>query len=117
MFFFISMITNYFYISIFFLLSFGLSVLIFILATNLSNYQSTDLEKLSSYECGFDPFEEARQKFDVRFYLVAILFLVFDLEISFLFPWSVSFFFVRVFIEAYVYFFVCSYSWFRLRVA
>ncbi len=62
------------------------------MATSLSNYQQLDLEKLSSYECGFDPFEEARQKFDVKFYLVAILFLVFDLEISFLFPWAISFF-------------------------
>jgi len=48
-----------------------------------------DSEKLSSYECGFAPFEEARTKFDVRFYLVAILFIIFDLEIAFLFPWAV----------------------------
>jgi NADH:ubiquinone oxidoreductase subunit 3 (subunit A) len=47
-----------------------------------------DLEKVSAYECGFDPFEDARGRFDVRFYLVAILFIVFDLEVSFLFPWS-----------------------------
>lgn len=47
-----------------------------------------DSEKLSAYECGFDPFEDARGRFDVRFYLVAILFIVFDLEVSFLFPWS-----------------------------
>jgi len=49
-----------------------------------------DSEKLSSYECGFEPFDEARNKFDVRFYLVAILFIIFDLEIAFLFPWAVS---------------------------
>jgi NADH-quinone oxidoreductase subunit A len=47
-------------------------------------------EKLSAYECGFDPFENARHPFDVRFYMVAILFIIFDLEIAFLFPWAVS---------------------------
>jgi len=49
-----------------------------------------DAEKLSSYECGFEPFEDSRTKFDVRYYLVAILFIIFDLEIAFLFPWAVS---------------------------
>jgi NADH-quinone oxidoreductase subunit A len=49
-----------------------------------------DSEKLSPYECGFDAFEDARMKFDVRYYLVAILFIIFDLEIAFLFPWAVS---------------------------
>lgn len=49
-----------------------------------------DPEKLSSYECGFEPFSDSRMKFDVRYYLVAILFIVFDLEIAFLFPWAVS---------------------------
>ena len=49
-----------------------------------------DTEKLSPYECGFEPFEDARMKFDVRYYLVAILFILFDLEIAFLFPWAVS---------------------------
>ena len=49
-----------------------------------------DSEKLSSYECGFEPFEDSRMKFDVRYYLVAILFIIFDLEIAFLFPWAVS---------------------------
>jgi NADH-quinone oxidoreductase subunit A len=48
-----------------------------------------DPEKLSQYECGFEPFENARLKFDVRFYLVAILFIIFDLEVAFLFPWAV----------------------------
>ena len=47
-------------------------------------------EKLSTYECGFEPFEDSRMEFDVRFYLVAILFIIFDLEIAFLFPWAVS---------------------------
>ncbi|MDH4109479.1 MAG: NADH-quinone oxidoreductase subunit A [Gammaproteobacteria bacterium] len=49
-----------------------------------------DAEKLSAYECGFEPFEDTRMKFDVRYYLVAILFIIFDLEIAFLFPWAVS---------------------------
>ncbi len=52
--------------------------------------QLPDAEKNSPYECGFEPFEDARQKFDVRFYLVAILFIIFDLEIAFLFPWAVT---------------------------
>ena len=49
-----------------------------------------DVEKLSAYECGFDAFDDARMKFDVRFYLVAILFIIFDLEVAFLFPWAIS---------------------------
>jgi len=49
-----------------------------------------DAEKLSPYECGFEPFDDSRMKFDVRYYLVAILFIIFDLEIAFLFPWAVS---------------------------
>ena len=49
-----------------------------------------DVEKNSAYECGFEPFDDARMKFDVRYYLVAILFIIFDLEIAFLFPWAVS---------------------------
>jgi NADH-quinone oxidoreductase subunit A len=54
-------------------------------------HQKPDREKISAYECGFDPFEDARVKFDVRYYLVAILFIIFDLEVAFLFPWAVSF--------------------------
>ena len=50
-----------------------------------------DKEKLSPYECGFEPFEESRMKFDVRFYLVTLLFIIFDLEVAFLFPWAVTF--------------------------
>ena len=53
-------------------------------------FQQPDPEKLSAYECGFNAFDDARMKFDVRFYLVAILFIIFDLEIAFLFPWAVS---------------------------
>jgi len=54
-------------------------------------YRAPDAEKLSAYECGFNSFDDARMKFNVRFYLVAILFIIFDLEIAFLFPWAVSF--------------------------
>ncbi len=54
-------------------------------------YKSPDPEKLSAYECGFNAFDDARMKFNVRFYLVAILFIIFDLEVSFLFPWAVAF--------------------------
>ena len=52
--------------------------------------QKPDVEKTSPYECGFEPFDDARHKFDVRFYLVAILFIIFDLEVAFLFPWAVT---------------------------
>ncbi|NBX73624.1 MAG: NADH-quinone oxidoreductase subunit A [Alphaproteobacteria bacterium] len=54
--------------------------------------QKPDPEKVSAYECGFEAFSDARRRFDVRFYLVAILFIIFDLEVAFLFPWSVSLF-------------------------
>lgn len=66
----------------------GLALLItpFVLA-----YKAPDPEKLSAYECGFNAFDDARMKFDIRFYLVAILFIIFDLEVAFLFPWAVSF--------------------------
>ena len=57
---------------------------------NLSVKHRRDAQKLSSYECGFEPFEDSRGQFDVRYYLVAILFIIFDLEIAFLFPWAVS---------------------------
>ena len=54
-------------------------------------YKSPDPEKLSAYECGFNAFDDARMKFDVRFYLVSLLFIIFDLEVAFLFPWAVAF--------------------------
>ena len=54
-------------------------------------YKRPDPEKLSAYECGFPAFDDARMKFDVRFYLVAILFIIFDLEVAFLFPWAITF--------------------------
>ena len=61
-----------------------------VLASYLIGRQNPDSEKVSAYECGFEPFEDARHKFDVRFYLVAILFIIFDLEVAFLFPWAVA---------------------------
>ena len=64
------------------LIIFGLSYFIAV--------QNPDSEKMSAYECGFEPFEDARNKFDVRFYIVAILFIIFDVEVVYLFPWSVS---------------------------
>ena len=75
-------------ILIFFLFSTFLSVVIFGLSYFITP-QKADQEKVSAYECGFNPFDDARATFDVRFYLVAILFLIFDLEISFLFPWAI----------------------------
>src|SRR6478736_5165585 len=65
----------------------GLALLV---APFLVAYSSPDPEKLSAYECGFNAFDDARMKFDVRFYLVAILFIIFDLEVSFLFPWAIT---------------------------
>ena len=62
----------------------------FILVNFLASPSNPDPEKLSAYECGFEPFDDSRMEFDVRFYLVAILFIIFDLEIAFLFPWAVS---------------------------
>jgi NADH-quinone oxidoreductase subunit A len=66
-------------------LSFG-----FVLANCLAAPSNPDPEKLSAYECGFEAFDDSRMEFDVRFYLVAILFIIFDLEIAFLFPWAIS---------------------------
>lgn len=66
-----------------------LASLILFASFRLSTY-NPDVEKVSAYECGFDPYEDARNVFDVRFYLVAILFIIFDLEAMFLFPWVVS---------------------------
>jgi NADH-quinone oxidoreductase subunit A len=62
-----------------------------VVAPFLVAYRNPDPEKLSAYECGFNAFDDARMKFDVRFYLVAILFIIFDLEVAFLFPWAITF--------------------------
>ena len=83
------MLQNYVPILIFLGVASGISVVLMGLGFLIGNGQK-DAEKLSPYECGFEPFEDSRSKFDVRYYLVAILFIIFDLEIAFLFPWAVS---------------------------
>lgn len=83
------MLLNYSNIFIFLILSFFLSLLIFILSFGLIK-QKDDLEKLTAYECGFNPYDDARKIFDVKFYLVAILFIIFDLEAVFVFPWVLT---------------------------
>lgn len=77
------------YLFFLFILAIALSAII-LGASYVLSFQNESTSKLSSYECGFDPFEDARNIFDVHFYLVAILFLVLDLEVMFLFPWAVS---------------------------
>ncbi len=84
-----AMLQNYLPILIFLGVATGLSAVLMTLGFLLGP-RKPDTEKLSAYECGFEPFEDSRIKFDVRYYLVAILFIVFDLEIAFLFPWAVS---------------------------
>jgi NADH-quinone oxidoreductase subunit A len=81
---------NYKFVFFLFILVFIISSLILFLSYRLI-LQNRDVEKVSPYECGFSPFDDARSKFDVRFYLVAILFIIFDLEVSFLFPWVLVF--------------------------
>ena len=80
---------DYLSIIIFIFIAFGLSI-IFIALNFLFAPNNPDAEKLSAYECGFEAFGDSRMEFDVRFYLVAILFIIFDLEIAFLFPWAIS---------------------------
>ena len=74
---------------IFLIIALGLSCA-FVVINFILSPKKPDPEKLSAYECGFEPFEDSRLEFDVRFYLVAILFIIFDLEIAFLFPWAIS---------------------------
>ncbi|MBN66275.1 MAG: NADH-quinone oxidoreductase subunit A [Rickettsiales bacterium] len=81
-------VSSYLPILIFLGIALGLSLVMVVLPM-LINPAKSDAEKLSAYECGFEPFEDARGQFDVRFYLVAILFIIFDLEVAFLFPWAV----------------------------
>ena len=85
----IDFLKDYLSIIIFLFVAFGLSVG-FIVLNFLFSPKNPDPEKLSAYECGFEAFGDSRMKFDVRFYLVAILFIIFDLEIAFLFPWAIS---------------------------
>ena len=80
---------DYFSIILFLIIAFVLSCS-FIIINFVLSPKKPDPEKLSAYECGFEPFNDSRMEFDVRFYLVAILFIIFDLEIAFLFPWAVS---------------------------
>ena len=80
---------DYLSIIIFLFVALGLSIG-FIVLNFLFSPKNPDPEKLSAYECGFEAFSDSRMEFDVRFYLVAILFIIFDLEIAFLFPWAVS---------------------------
>ncbi len=82
------MLENYFPILVFLVIGFLLGGIMIGLGLVLAP-RRPDKEKLSAYECGFEPFEDTRMKFDVRYYLVAILFIIFDLEIAFLFPWAV----------------------------
>ena len=84
-----NLLLQYFPILIFLGIAIGLAAVI-VLASLIIARQKPDTAKLSAYECGFEAFEDARIKFDVRFYLVAILFIIFDLEVAFLFPWAVS---------------------------
>jgi len=84
------MLGEYLPIMIFLALAIGLG-LVLLLAAAVLAVRNPDPEKVSAYECGFNAFDDARMKFDVRFYLVSILFIIFDLEVAFLFPWAVAF--------------------------
>jgi len=83
------LINEYFPIFLLFLISVGLACII-LGASFFLAVQKPDIEKVSVYECGFNPYEDSRNKFDVRFYLIGIIFILFDLEAMFLFPWTVS---------------------------
>jgi len=85
----LSMLREYLPILVFLGIAAGLSAAM-VIASLIAARQKPDSEKLSAYECGFEAFEDARRKFDVRYYLVAILFIIFDLEVAFLFPWAVT---------------------------
>ena len=85
-----NLLLEYLPILVFLGIALGLG-LVLLLAAAVIAIRNPDPEKVSAYECGFNAFDDARMKFDVRFYLVAILFIIFDLEIAFLFPWAVVF--------------------------
>lgn len=84
------LLSSYFPVFVFIIISAVISGILLIVPYIVA-HRAPDSEKLSAYECGFDSFGDARMKFDVRFYLVAILFIIFDLEVAFLFPWAVAF--------------------------
>nr|YP_009968179.1 NADH dehydrogenase subunit 3 [Cyanidiococcus yangmingshanensis]QMX77280.1 NADH dehydrogenase subunit 3 [Cyanidiococcus yangmingshanensis] len=112
------MLIEYGIILVFLFLTFLLSLIIFIFSYVFS-IQKADSEKISAYECGFNPFDDARTTFDIRFYLVAILFLIFDLEVSFLYPWSVCLGYLgkEGFFSIYIFLFILTlgffYEWFK----
>ena len=83
------LLVEYLPILIFLAIAIGIAAVAVVMSVIVAP-QRPDSAKVSAYECGFDPFEDSRGKFDVRFYLVAILFIIFDLEVAFLFPWAVS---------------------------
>lgn len=84
-----ALLAEYLPILLFLGIAAGLAIVV-VVASYIVARQEPYSEKLSPYECGFEPFEDARGRFDVRFYLVAILFIIFDLEIAFLFPWAIT---------------------------
>lgn len=84
------MFLEYIYILKYLIIFILVGILLFLISFLLV-YQKQNNEKISSYECGFNPFSDARNKFEVRYYLVAILFIIFDLELLFLFPWIICF--------------------------
>jgi len=84
-----ALLQNYLPIVVFLGIAIGMACVI-VLASFIVAKQKPDAEKISAYECGFDAFDDARSKFDVRFYLVSILFIIFDLEVAFLFPWAIT---------------------------
>jgi NADH-quinone oxidoreductase subunit A len=84
------LLLDYLPLAVFIAVAIGIG-LVLLVVPYLVAYKQPNPEKLSAYECGFNAFDDARMKFDVRFYLVAILFIIFDLEVSFLFPWAVAF--------------------------
>jgi len=83
------LLAEYLPILIFLGIAIAMAVLM-VVASYIVAHQRPDSEKVSAYECGFEAFDDARGRFDVRFYLVAILFIIFDLEVAFLFPWAVA---------------------------
>ena len=85
-----SVLADYFPILVFMVIA-GVIAIAMIGGSLLAGHQKPYAEKVSAYECGFEPFDDARRRFDVRYYLVAILFIIFDLEVAFLFPWAVAF--------------------------
>jgi NADH-quinone oxidoreductase subunit A len=110
------MLQNYVPILIFIGIAVGLGAVILFLGRVLAPHRP-DSEKLSPYECGFEPFEDARMKFDVRYYLIAILFIIFDLEIAFLVPWAVAlneigmFGFIQMMVFLAIFVVVFIYAW------